>query len=102
MSCCNHIVAALLPIPTLSTLFTKLLSLPFFACHFFTTAVPTATGEISYFSLFFSSRQMHSAAISARSTPGATCTPYVCWPKNRSLPLRILRSMRATTAPVLR
>jgi hypothetical protein len=49
-------------------------------------------------SLFFSSRQMHKAAISAMSTPGATVTAYVCWPKKMSLPLSSLRSMRATTA----
>jgi hypothetical protein len=46
-----------------------------------------------YFSLFFSSKQIHSAAISAISTPGATVTAYVCCPKNMSLPLRYLRLM---------
>lgn len=51
-------------------------------------------------SLFFSSRQMHRAAISAISTPGAICTPYVCWSKKMSLPLSSLRSMRATTRSV--
>jgi hypothetical protein len=50
-------------------------------------------------SLFFSSRQMHMAAIKAMSTPGATWTPYVCCPKKKSLPLSILRSMRATKTP---
>jgi hypothetical protein len=65
-------------IPTLSILSTTLLSLHFFASLSLTTASTTAIGaffEPFYFSLFFSSRQMHSAAIRARSTPGATCTP---------------------------
>lgn len=54
---------------------------------------------LRYFSLFFSSRQMHSAAINAISTPGAICTAYVCCPNKMSLPLRILRLMRATMIP---
>jgi hypothetical protein len=48
------------------------------------------------FSLCLSSRQIHSAAISAISTPGATVTAYCCL---LSLTLKgaILRSMCATT-----
>jgi hypothetical protein len=67
-----------------------------------TSAATLSFSKFYFFSLFFSSRQIHNAVIRARSTPGATCTPYVCWPKKMSLPLRILRSMRATTAPVVR
>ena len=49
-------------------------------------------------SFFFSSRQIHNAAINAISTPGATVTAYVCCPKKISLPLNSFLSILATTA----
>lgn len=71
-----------------------------FHLRFCTAASPCAIMNLIFYdllSLFFSSRQIHNAAIRAISTPGATVTPYVCCPKKMSLPLRSLRSMRATT-----
>lgn len=72
-----------------------------FPSHGFCPSHHWHSGNLTFYepsSSFFSSRQIHNAAISAMSTPGATVTAYVCWPKKMSLPLSSLRSMRATTA----